>query len=80
MPPKLPVALYTGGNDELADPTDAANLIAQLSNSTTYSRQIPVYAHLDYVWAIDAVDQIYQQVFGFFDQWVTANPVRKPRN
>jgi len=35
MPPKLPVALFTGGNDYLADPIDVARLKKELSTSST---------------------------------------------
>ncbi|KAL6061418.1 Lipase [Balamuthia mandrillaris] len=70
MPTNLPIALYSGGKDLLADPTDVKNLIAKLP-AHTYWKIIPDYAHLDFAWALDANKLIYQEVLGFLSK-VTA--------
>eukprot|EP01094_Clydonella_sp_ATCC50884_P023669 TRINITY_DN5737_c0_g1_i1.p1 TRINITY_DN5737_c0_g1~~TRINITY_DN5737_c0_g1_i1.p1 ORF type:complete len:428 (+),score=111.39 TRINITY_DN5737_c0_g1_i1:77-1285(+) len=68
----LPMAMYSGTHDILADPTDVAALIAQLPVNTTYSRPVDNYAHLDYPWCIEAPSDIYQQMMGFLKQWDAA--------
>ena len=73
MPQNLPMAMYSGTNDILADPTDVAQLLSQLPVQTTYARPITDYAHLDFCWALDAVTQIYGQMMDFLSDW-TENP------
>lgn len=63
-PTSVPTWLWSGGEDILADPVDVSLLIDVLPNSTLHT-QIPNYAHLDYVWAIDAVEIMYPQVIEF---------------
>ncbi|EGG25252.1 carboxylic ester hydrolase [Cavenderia fasciculata] len=63
FPSSVKVALFSGGMDELADPIDVSDLVKQLpSSSLLVWKIIPNYAHLDYVWAIDANTVIYQDV------------------
>jgi len=58
---QIPTALYYGGLDALADPTDVAHLIPLLKN-VVYSYYEPYYAHLDFVWGVDANTKIYPTV------------------
>jgi len=58
-PTSVPLVLVTGGEDELADPTDVQILLASLPMDPILWQYIPNYAHLDPVWAIDAAEQIY---------------------
>jgi pimeloyl-ACP methyl ester carboxylesterase len=58
----LPVALFYGTADELADPTDVAFLIGNLPSPPIYERELANYAHLDYVWDIDAYTDFYPEV------------------
>jgi hypothetical protein len=50
MPPDLPLALYSGSHDELADPADVQVLIDQLQPvvKSLYWKEIDKYAHLDF--------------------------------
>lgn len=42
-----PVALFSGGKDKLADPTDVAYLLSQLNPSLVkYSTEIDYYEHM----------------------------------
>lgn len=72
IPSTLKIALYSGSHDELADPQDVNELVSQLRSIVTwlYWEEIDKYAHLDYVWALDAVDQIYVPVSDFLRTWV----------
>jgi len=59
----VPVSLYYGSNDYLADPKDVQILIAGLpDNILTKSKEIEGYAHLDFVWAQDANTMVYADV------------------
>ena len=61
---KVPIALFTGGKDWLADPQDVAGLIPLL-NSTgklLYHKNIDYYNHLDFVWGMDAAVKIYPDI------------------
>lgn len=61
---KVPVALFTGGHDWLADPTDVAYLLPIL-NQTGYlkfHKNIPYYSHLDFIWGVDVANMVYADV------------------
>jgi len=58
LPASLPIALFTGGEDYLADPTDVARMMGQLPG-TPYVHFEPTYAHCDFIWAPDAATRIY---------------------
>jgi len=58
----LPVALFYGTADELADPTDVAFLIGHLPSPPIYERELNNYAHLDYVWDITAYSDFYPEI------------------
>jgi len=50
----VPCALYYGGNDILADPTDVATLLSDIpSQYIMQSLLQPQFAHLDYTWGYD---------------------------
>jgi len=57
----IPTAIFYGGNDALADPTDVKILIPLLKN-LIFQLYIPSYAHLDFVWGENAYIDIYPQV------------------
>jgi pimeloyl-ACP methyl ester carboxylesterase len=68
IPKDIPLAMYSGGNDLLADPTDVANLIKQLP-AGTYWHNIADYAHLDFTWAIDAFRVLYPDIISKLTRW-----------
>ncbi|GFR96055.1 lipase [Elysia marginata] len=53
----VPVALFTGGNDALADPTDVSWLLTQIN--VTHHIDIPWYNHQGLVLGYDAKDVAY---------------------
>jgi len=62
-----PMALFAGGNDVLADPTDVAQILEQLpSKLVTYYESIPQYSHLDFVWGLDAHKLVYAKILELF--------------
>ena len=50
LPKSLPMMIYSGSHDELADPTDVQNLINQLNTfvESLYWKEVDKYAHLDF--------------------------------
>ncbi|XP_033107834.1 gastric triacylglycerol lipase-like [Anneissia japonica] len=57
----VPVALYSGGEDWLADPTDVSNLIPKLKN-VVRNLKIKDYDHMDFIWGMDAAVRLYPDV------------------
>jgi len=61
----LPIALYYGTHDELADPTDVAWLIGHLPTPPQIAVELNDYAHLDYVWDYTAYALFYPTIVQF---------------
>jgi pimeloyl-ACP methyl ester carboxylesterase len=61
IPTNIPLAMYTGGKDLLADPIDVSTLLSQLP-AGGFWLNVPDYAHIDFVWAIDAYKTIYPSI------------------
>lgn len=57
----VPIAVWSGGNDLLADPQDVYLLLSKLSN-LIYHKEIPNYNHLDFIWAMDAPQEVYNEI------------------
>jgi len=59
-----PIALFTGTNDDLADPADVLKLLSDLpdDNKPVIIHNEASYEHLDFTWGIDASVKIYPQV------------------
>ena len=58
---KVPVALYWGQNDWLADPTDVEYIRKNLPNIVD-DLSIDSYDHIDFVWATNTKDVLYERV------------------
>jgi pimeloyl-ACP methyl ester carboxylesterase len=60
----IPTALFYGGNDYLSDAdTDVQQIIKEASPGViVHVQRIEEYAHLDFVWGVDAHLKIYPQV------------------
>ncbi|MBW04294.1 Gastric triacylglycerol lipase, partial [Eschrichtius robustus] len=57
----VPIAVWSGDNDLLADPQDVDLLLPKLSN-LIYHKEIPTYNHLDFIWAMDAPQEVYNEI------------------
>ena len=59
---QVPTALFSGGQDWLADPRDVEGLISQLDPTIVlYTKIIPQYNHLDFIWGLNAALEVYQK-------------------
>ena len=60
----VPTALFTGGQDWLADPQDVTELIPQINTTgkVFYRKNIDKYDHLDFIWGLDAATLVYQDI------------------
>mmetsp|Transcript_23131 Transcript_23131/g.36036 ORF Transcript_23131/g.36036 Transcript_23131/m.36036 type:complete len:470 (-) Transcript_23131:53-1462(-) len=62
IPSDVPIALFSGGHDKLADPADVQILADELPGGPEFWSKTPSYDHLDFVWAVDAATVIYPDV------------------
>ncbi|EGC34482.1 hypothetical protein DICPUDRAFT_7687, partial [Dictyostelium purpureum] len=70
MPTQIKIALFSGTLDELADPLDVKQLVGELPPQTILDWTIiDNYAHLDYVWALDANILIYPKILNYFNNF-----------
>jgi len=57
------VALYWGGDDDLADPTDVQTIISTIpSQYIVENVGLPGYGHLDFPWGLDAGVRLYPDI------------------
>lgn len=68
----VPTALFYGDQDDLADTTDVRTLLSLLPNIVFVNEQ-PTYAHLDFVWGVNAKDLIYPSVVKLLNQYAPKN-------
>jgi len=56
----VPTAIFSGGEDWLADPTDVNYIFDQIRSQTlVFRKSIADYNHMDFVWSLTANKIIY---------------------
>jgi len=70
VPKTLPIAIFYGDADELADTIDAKALIENLPSPPVYVKELPLYAHLDFVWDYKANTDMYLDVVKLLSAFV----------
>ncbi|NWZ04354.1 LIPM Lipase, partial [Agelaius phoeniceus] len=58
---KTPTAVWSGGQDTFADPTDMARLLPRITN-LIYHEHFPAWGHLDFIWGLDAAEKMYLKI------------------
>lgn len=64
----IPIYLFRGEQDYLADGKDLIKLLDCLPKETTKWEQVDDYGHLDYCWATDASEKIYGKILHFLKE------------
>ncbi|TNN22266.1 putative lysosomal acid lipase/cholesteryl ester hydrolase [Liparis tanakae] len=65
---KVPTALFSGGQDTLADPKDMAVLLTQVSN-LVFHQDIKHWDHLDFIWGLDAPQQMFPSILKLLQEY-----------
>ncbi|OTB07390.1 hypothetical protein M426DRAFT_318078 [Hypoxylon sp. CI-4A] len=66
---KTPIVLVYGGSDSLVD----INVMRKELPSRTVATEIPHYEHLDFLWARDVNEQVFQHVYDALDNFRTTD-------
>jgi len=56
---KVPISLFSGSEDLLADPTDVSKLETAIAHRLKTNLELYKYAHLDFTWGVNAYKDFY---------------------
>jgi lysosomal acid lipase/cholesteryl ester hydrolase len=65
----VPVAIFAGAEDKLADPVDVEALVEALGDSVVYRHTEATYEHLDFTWGENAADKVYKPVLKLLQRY-----------
>ena len=68
VPRTIPVVVFTGDRDILATPEDYVYFKKHFRGTLLYEEVIRGYAHLDFVWALDARTRVYEKILRFMPE------------
>ncbi|XP_073934926.1 lipase member K isoform X2 [Castor canadensis] len=66
---EVPTAIWSGGQDVVADAKDTENLLPKIAN-LIYYKMIPYYNHMDFYLGQDAPWEIYQDLIGMMEEYL----------
>ncbi|XP_036121833.1 gastric triacylglycerol lipase-like [Molossus molossus] len=63
----VPIAVWEGGNNWVADPHDVDRLLSKFPK-LIYHKRIPSYNHMDFVWGLNAPQEVYNKIVSMIEK------------
>ncbi|NXD25070.1 LIPM Lipase, partial [Spelaeornis formosus] len=64
---RVPVALWSGGNDWVTPPVETQRLLSQLTN-IVHQEHFPDWNHFDYHWGLNAPQRMYSRIVALMEE------------
>ena len=74
---KVPISLFSGSEDLLADPTDVSKLETLISYRLKTNLELYKYAHLDFTWGVNAYADFYPHLIADMQELNPTNADKK---